>query len=82
MGKRTRGDKRERKDKFEHDKLSKDVAAGIDAIGRFSEANWWGWNKGSSLFFWWWPEGEQRESARDGMKVWIRSRLPRYTVRS
>jgi hypothetical protein len=75
------GQERERMDRFEIDKFSKEVAAGIDVIGRFSDADWWSWNKGSSLFFWRWPEGEQRKSARDGMQVWIRSRLPRYTVR-
>jgi hypothetical protein len=57
-GKRTREDIKEATPVFED--LAKDVKAGVDAISRFSEANWWAWKKGSALFFWRWPEGEQR----------------------
>jgi hypothetical protein len=62
------------------DELAKDVNAGADAISRFSEADWWSWKRGSALFFWHWPEGEPRQSARDGMPIWIKSKLPRYQL--
>jgi hypothetical protein len=54
------------------------VASGVDAITRFTEADWWTWKRGSALFFWRWPAGEQRQAARDGMHIWIQARLPRY----
>jgi hypothetical protein len=69
---------KEEKRTFARDELYKDVIAGTDAVSRFSEADWWAWKKGSALFFWRWPPGEQRTSARDGMQIWIRSKLPCY----
>jgi hypothetical protein len=63
---------------FAFDELAKDIIAGVDAISRFSGGDWWTWKKGSALFFWRWPVGEQRTSAHDGMPIWIRSRLPQY----
>jgi hypothetical protein len=80
-GKRTRGGtKKEEKQEsgFKYDELIKDVTAGVDAISRVSDSDWWTWKRGSALLFWRWPEGEQRTSARDGMPIWIRSRLPRF----
>jgi hypothetical protein len=65
-----------------YDELQKDITAGADAISRFAGSDWWSWNRGSSLFFWRWPKGEQRSSARDGMTVWVKSRLPNYNRRS
>jgi hypothetical protein len=56
----------------------KDVNARVAAISHFSDADWWTWKRGSTLFFWPWHAGEQRQSARDGMPIWICSRLPRY----
>jgi hypothetical protein len=61
-----------------HDDLVRDVAAGVDAIGRFTDSTWWEWKRGSTLFFWRWPAGEQRTSAHDGMPIWIKSWLPKY----
>jgi hypothetical protein len=60
------------------EELLKDVAAGMYAISRFTNSNWWTWHRGSALFFWHWTSGEQREFARDGMPVWVKSRLPKY----
>jgi hypothetical protein len=81
LGKCTRGDFKGVKDQASNhasSKLAKDVSTGTDAILRFLDADWWTWKRGSALFFWQWPAGEQRKSARDGMPIWIRSRLPRY----
>ena len=30
------------------------------------------------MIFWRWPQGKQRQSARDGMKAWILKDLPKY----
>jgi hypothetical protein len=51
--------------------LKKDVTARTDAISRFSDTDWWAWKRGSALFFWSWPIGEQRRSAQDGMLIWV-----------
>jgi hypothetical protein len=40
-------------------------------------ASWWGWDAGSSLFFWRWPS-EFRKEARDGTPVRISGSLPMY----
>jgi hypothetical protein len=40
-------------------------------------ASWWGWDVGSSLFFWRWLK-EFRKEARDGMPVRISGMLPMY----
>jgi hypothetical protein len=45
-------------------------------VSRFADADWWKWKRGSALFFWRWPEGDQRRYARDGMEVYITAKLP------
>jgi hypothetical protein len=60
----------------------RDITSGVDAISCFADSDWWTWKKGSALFFWRWPKGEQRTSARDGMKVWVTARLPTYNRRA
>jgi hypothetical protein len=93
-GKRTRGDKNKNNKNNEekeqnqqtddstrspHNDLVRDISAGVGAIGRFSDStSWWEWKRASALFFWRWPAGEQRTSARNGMPICIRSRLPKY----
>jgi hypothetical protein len=62
--------------------LQKDAAVGADVLQNYAEADWWNWQGGSTLFFWRWPEGEQRHAARDGMKPWIKGRLPRFERRA
>jgi hypothetical protein len=54
-----------------YEELHRDVTAGIDAISRFSEADWWVWIRGSALFFWRWPKGEQRTWARNSTSIWV-----------
>jgi hypothetical protein len=58
--------------------LLRDASIGLGALLRFTEADWWSWSKGSSLFFWQWPQGEQQQFARDGMEVYIQKSLPQY----
>jgi hypothetical protein len=59
------------------------VVAGVDAIDQFDNADWWTWKNGSTLVYWRWrPAGEQRRAARDGMLLWIKSRLPRYQLKA
>jgi hypothetical protein len=76
--KRTMGDREREQTHFKHNELVKDVTAGVDAIARFSEADWWSWKQGSAPFFWRWAAGKQRLSARDDMPIWICSKLPNY----
>jgi hypothetical protein len=64
-----------------HSELRKDLKAGVDAISRFFNSDWWTWKQGSALLFWRWPAGEQRKFAQDGMPLWIWSRLPRFLDR-
>jgi hypothetical protein len=77
-GKRTRGGVKKEDNGFTYDELVKDITAGVDAISRVSDSDWWTWKKGSALLFWRWPEGAQRSFARDGMPIWIKSKLPRF----
>jgi hypothetical protein len=77
-GKRTRGGVKKANNAFAYEELVRDVTAGVDAISRVSDSDWWTWKNGSALLFWRWPEGEQRQSARDGMPIWIKSKLPRF----
>jgi hypothetical protein len=79
-GKYMRGDRDERSSttQFTQDDLAQDVIAGVDAIGRYTDSTWWEWKRGSTLFFWRRPAGEQRTAARDGTHIFIQSRLPRY----
>jgi hypothetical protein len=80
--KRTRGEGDEEEKTESYEELVRDILAGVDAISRFADSDWWSWKRGSSLFFWRWPKGEQRTSARDGMTVWVKSRLPIYDRRA
>jgi hypothetical protein len=58
--------------------LKRDAAVGIDVLHKFASADWWNWTAGSTLIFWRWPAGFQRECARDGMPPWVLGSLPRY----
>ena len=52
----------------------KDIEGFKDCIFRVINASVWKWDVGSRLFFWRW--GEFAESARDGAKTFVQSRLP------
>jgi hypothetical protein len=62
--------------------LERDAVVGADVLQNYAEADWWNWKGGSTLFFWRWPEGEQRRAARDGMNPWIQGPLPRFEKRA
>ena len=53
-----------------------DAEAGSDVLLKLCDASWWEWTGGSTLIFWRWPQGMQRQSARNGMTAWIQGRLP------
>ena len=45
-----------------------------DCLRRVSDATWWEWKGGSTLFFWRWPKHIQRE-AEEGMAPWFVKRM-------
>jgi hypothetical protein len=57
--------------------LSRDLAAGRDALTKGMGTSWWNWDAGSSLFFWRWPRSFRTE-ARDGTPIWVCDTLPNY----
>eukprot|EP00957_Ditylum_brightwellii_P074659 5674301-Ditylum_brightwellii.AAC.1 len=42
--------------------LSKDLAAGVNAIARVANSTWWEWTEGSTLFFWRWVKSFQQKA--------------------
>jgi len=52
-----------------------DIECGIKGLHCFSESSFFGWDKGSTLFFWRWHPGLQR-IARDGFPSQISASLP------
>jgi hypothetical protein len=44
-----------------------------------ASSTWWGWPKGSRIFFWRWPP-ESRKIARDGFPSWLKDEFPVYRV--
>jgi hypothetical protein len=65
-------------DKSAANELAKDFLVGTALLKQWAENTWWQWTKGSTLIFWRWPNGMQREAARDGMAPYILGRLPTY----
>ena len=61
----------------EEGELRKDLQAGRDALDWAMKATWWGWDAGSALFFWRWPDAFRKE-ARDGTPVHVSGTLPVY----
>jgi hypothetical protein len=58
--------------------IGRDYTVGLDAIHRASNASFWDWSDGSTVFFWRWPE-ELQDELRDGMQVWFRKQdLPTF----
>mmetsp|Transcript_5393 Transcript_5393/g.8283 ORF Transcript_5393/g.8283 Transcript_5393/m.8283 type:complete len:90 (-) Transcript_5393:768-1037(-) len=54
-----------------------DVAAGADAVVRGWRSTWWEWTDGSRPFYWRWPEW-YRTRIRDGVKIFLRKRPPKW----
>ena len=59
----------------------KDAAAIADCIRRIREVTYFQWRRGSSLFFWKFPD-EWREDARDGVRFWHLSKPPKGFMRN
>jgi hypothetical protein len=58
--------------------VKQSVGAAKDCITRASHASTWGWDDGSRPFFWRWGDEYWKES-RDGTKIWIKDKLPKYS---
>ena len=56
-----------------------DFCVGSEAVRRACGSTFWDWDQGSSLFFWRWPI-PFTEEARDGTKIFINGKLPRYKL--
>ena len=56
--------------------LKKDLLVGSEAVWRATQATWWNWDGGSTIYFWRWPTC-YRSSVRDGAKAFVhRNKLP------
>ena len=56
-----------------------DAYCGINALQQNLSATWWEWNSGSALAFWLWTtEPIQTKYAREGMEVYVKSKLPHF----
>ena len=42
-----------------HEDVPEVLADGLEAVKRVQSASWWEWDKGSSTFFWRWPQDYQ-----------------------
>ena len=61
-----------------HSELDKDLIAGKDALDRAKASSFWGWDGGSTPFFWRW-QPEVQKDMRDGAKLFvIKDNLPRF----
>lgn len=64
---------------FDYSELVKDLKKGLRVLGQIIHSTWWEWTHGSSLLFWRWNGIEQRQSSRDGMRIFVHSPLPKST---
>ena len=59
-------------------KFHKDLIVGREAEWQATQASWWNWDGGSTIYFWRWP-CYHRLSVRDGTKAFIHwNKLPMY----
>ena len=65
------------KGKERYEEFMKDYLTGLEAVKRAADSTFWDWDAGSSLFFWRWSTDFLKE-ARDGTKVNVTGKLPRY----
>jgi hypothetical protein len=56
-----------------------DADAGCQVLIRCLGGEWWDWSSGSSLAFWRWNGDEQIADARDGMRMFVKGKLPTNT---
>ena len=57
--------------------LRLDLKRGLRVLGQVLQSTWWDWTSGSAPLFWRWNGQEQVIAARDGMKTFVQSTLPR-----
>lgn len=57
--------------------LAQDVKCGFRILEQVLVSSWWEWTGGSGLFFWRWNGMEQIRAARDGIKIFVVSALPK-----
>lgn len=57
--------------------LVRDVSCGLAVLSQVMKSTWWDWASGSSLFFWRWNGAAQIWAARDGIRIFVSSPLPR-----
>ena len=76
--KRVKGGGREN---FSSHPLFRDAKQGSEALSHYMNASWWEWRSGSTLFHWRWNSEEEKTMARDGVPVWIKSRLPTSRIK-
>ena len=57
--------------------LRRDIEKGLRVLGQILRSTWWEWTHGSSPLFWRWNGEEQMRAARDGMRIYVQSTLPR-----
>ena len=60
----------------QNEQFRRDLEVGRDALERALNSSWWKWDRGSTCFFWRWPEGVRQE-VRDGMPLWVVNKLPK-----
>jgi hypothetical protein len=63
---------------FSQPKALRDRMVGRNCLWRATEASWWEWRVGSTIFFWPWPK-EARILVRDGHPPWFWTPPPYYT---
>ena len=57
--------------------VDRDLIVGRDGLSRAFNSTWWEWKDGSACFFWRWPIGI-RKQVRDGVPIFVQSKLPRW----
>jgi hypothetical protein len=62
---------------WEHPAAVRDLEVGRDCLFWATQATWWGWNLGSTPFFWRWPPS-CRELIRDGHPPWFIKEPPQF----
>ena len=62
-----------------HSELDKDLTAGKDALDRAKASSFWGWDEGSTPFFWRRQPEVLQKDIRDGSTLFvIKDKLPRF----
>lgn len=57
--------------------LGVNISKGLMLLGQILQSTWWQWMSGSAPVFWRWNGSKQILAARDGMRIFVQSTLPR-----